>query len=343
MALDHIVVVGGSLAGTRGAETLRREGFTGAITMVGAETELPYERPALSKQYLSGKWDRDRVFLRTDGDLAADLGIEIRLGTVALSLDLDGRRVLVEPVHADHSGAGDLGAGPSGEGDSGTGSSGAGESIGFDGLFIATGARVRELPGSKGLGGVHTLRTLADADRLKSDLARKPKVAVIGAGFIGSEVASTCRGLGLEVTVIEALPQPLSRVLGDEMGAILAGLHRQGGTDLRLGIGVDSLVGSGRVEGVKLAGGEVIGADVVVVGIGVVPNTEWLEGSGLTIDNGVVCDPACGAILVSGERAPGVVAAGDVARWHHGLFDERMRLEHWDNAILQAEHAARTL
>jgi NADPH-dependent 2,4-dienoyl-CoA reductase/sulfur reductase-like enzyme len=161
---------------------------------------------------------------------------------------------------------------------------------------------------------------------------------VVGAGFIGAEVAATARARGLEVTLIEALPVPLQRVLGDEMGAVCAAIHRDHGVDLRVDTGVDGFVtaGDGRVAGVRLAGGEVVDADVVVVGVGVTPNTEWLDGSGLTIDNGVVCDETCLA-------APGVVAAGDVARWPNRRFGEVMRVEHWDNAQDQGAHAARRL
>lgn len=343
--MRHVVIVGASLAGTRAAETLRREGFDGAITLIGEEGEAPYERPPLSKQYLSGKWGRDRLAVRTDGDLVADLKVDLKLGQRAIGLDLKQRRITFTRADADA-------RRPPIEG------------VDFDGLVIATGARVRRLPGSESLGGVYGLRTVADADVLQSALERQPRVAVVGAGFIGSEVASTCRELGLEVSVIEALPQPLSRVLGDDMGAVLAGLHRDAGTDLHLGVGVEGLVGSGQVEGVRLSDGRTIPADVVVVGIGVIPNTDWLEGSGLALDDGVVCDATCAALLAPGRSADssgtpdrpededgigglavadGVVAAGDVARWQHPIFGERMRVEHWDNATLQAEHAVRTL
>ena len=340
--MRRIVIAGASLAGTRAAETLRRQGFDGSIAMIGEEAEAPYERPPLSKQYLAGTWGRQRVDLRTDGDLVTDLGVDLKLGHRAVGLDLERRQVhfvargrsvgaAIHPGTASETGpAGNAGA--------------EAELIDFDGLIIATGARPRQWPGSEHLAGVYTLRTIADADALRSALDRGTRVAIVGAGFIGSEVASTCRDLGLDVSVIEALPQPLSRVLGEDMGAILAGLHREAGTDLHLGTGVDSLVGTGRVEGVRLSDGRVIPADVVLVGIGVVPNTEWLEGSGLAIDNGVVCDATCAALLADGvTRADGVVAAGDVARWHHPIFNEPMRVEHWDNAILQGEHAARTV
>ena len=214
-----------------------------------------------------------------------------------------------------------------------------GDRLGFDGLVIATGATPRRLPGSDGLAGVHILRTLDDCLALRAELdAGARRVVVVGAGFIGAEVAATCRTRGLDVTILEALPVPLGQALGEEMGAVLADLHRDHGVDVRLGTAVAGLDGGddGRVERVRLADGSAIEADVVVVGIGVVPATGWLEGSGLTLDDGVVCDATTLA-------APGVVAAGDVARWPNRRFGELMRVEHWDNAIAMGAHAARRL
>jgi NADPH-dependent 2,4-dienoyl-CoA reductase/sulfur reductase-like enzyme len=211
--------------------------------------------------------------------------------------------------------------------------------VSFDGLVIATGSRVRTLPGQPDLAGIHTLRTLDDCLALRADLEAVPsRVVVVGAGFIGAEVAATARQRGLEVTLLEALPVPLQRVLGDRMGSVCADLHRDQGVDVRLSTGVDAFVddAKGRVAGVVLSDGTTLEADVVVVGVGVVPNTEWLEGSGLTIDNGVVCDETCLA-------APGVVAAGDIARWPNRRFGEVMRVEHWENAQEQGAHAARRL
>ena len=207
-----------------------------------------------------------------------------------------------------------------------------GSEITADGILIATGARCRELP-TGGLDGIYTLRGLDDCLAIRAELEASPqRVAVVGAGFIGAEVAATARERGLEVTVIEALPVPLGRVLGTEIGTVCAEVHRDHGVDLRLGVGVDGFDGHGRVERVNLSDGTSVDADVVVVGIGVAPNTEWLEGSGLTLDNGVVCDETCLA-------APGIAAAGDVARWPNRLFGETMRVEHWDNAIAQGQHA----
>jgi NADPH-dependent 2,4-dienoyl-CoA reductase/sulfur reductase-like enzyme len=211
-----------------------------------------------------------------------------------------------------------------------------GTRVAFDGLVVATGARPRELPGQPRLPGVFTLRTLDDALALRTALEGGPRVVVIGAGFIGAEVAATCRGRGLDVTVLEALPQPMVRGLGPELGAVIAAVHRDHGVDLRCGVQVAGIEGGGRVERVRLGDGSAVPADVVVVGVGVVPETAWLDGSGLTLGDGVVCDETCLA-------APGVVAAGDVARWPNPLFGRTMRLEHWTNATEQGVHAARRL
>jgi 3-phenylpropionate/trans-cinnamate dioxygenase ferredoxin reductase subunit len=214
-----------------------------------------------------------------------------------------------------------------------------GSSIPFDGLVIATGAAVRTLPGQPTLEGLHVLRTIDDCLALRSDLERTPqRVVVVGAGFIGAEVAATARQRGLEVTVLEALDTPLQRALGDRIGAVCADIHRDHGVDLRLSTGVAGFDddGRGRLTGVRLSDGTTVAADVALVGVGVVPNTAWLEGSLLTIDNGVVCDETCAV-------GPGIVAAGDIARWTNRRFGESMRVEHWENAQDQGAHAARRL
>jgi 3-phenylpropionate/trans-cinnamate dioxygenase ferredoxin reductase subunit len=308
-----VAIVGMSLAGLRAAEALRRSGFDGAIRAIGAEAHLPYDRPPLSKELLAGKWAADDVVLRKQG--VDDLDLDWKLGRRAIALDLAERHVELE----------------------------GGERVAFDGLVIATGSEPRRLPGScfpggsDELDGVFVLRTLDDALAIRDRLDSSPRVVVIGAGFIGAEVAATCRGRGLDVTVLEALPQPMVRGLGPEIGAVCGALHRDHGVDLRLGVSVEAVVGDGRVEGVRLADGTVIAADLLVVGIGVIPSTDWLEGSGLTIANGVVCDETCLA-------APGVVVAGDAARWPNPLFDgESMRLEHWTNATEQGVFAAERL
>ncbi len=312
MTRRSITIVGASLAGLRAAESLRRGDYDGPITLIGAEPHLPYDRPPLSKQFLSGEWEADRLLL-TKPDKLEELDLDLRLGTRAERFDLAARRLRLR------------------------GDDGSTAEIEVDGLLIATGARCRTLPGTGDLDGVFALRDLDDSRAIREAFGAAPqRVVVVGAGFIGAEVAATARGLGLEVTMIEALPQPLSRVLGEEVGRVCGDVHRDNGVDLRTGVGVEAIEGGGRVERVRLTDGSVVEGDVVVVGIGVIPNTEWLEGSGLEIDDGVVCDATCLA-------APGVTAAGDVARWPNRRFDEVMRVEHWDNAIEQGGHAARRL
>ena len=307
MERRSVTIVGASLAGYRAAETLRRDGFEGRISLIGNEPHAPYDRPPLSKKYLAGDLDDDRLALTTAEKLA-DLGLDLRLGCSATGLDMADRTLEVDGV-----------AEP------------------FDGLVIATGARCRTLPGTAGLAGVHTLRTSDDASAIRDAMADGARrMMVVGAGFIGAEVASTAIGRGIEVTMVEALEAPFGRVLGIEMGAVMADVHRHRGVDLRTGVGVAEVLGNGHVTGVRLADGVTLDVDLLVVGIGVIPNTDWLEGSGLALDDGVVCDETCLA-------APGVVAAGDVARWYNRRYGESMRVEHWDNAVQQGVHAARRL
>lgn len=309
--IGSVVVVGASLAGLRACEGLRDHGFDGSLTLVGAESHAPYDRPLLSKQLLAGAWDLDRVTLRTPDKLGA-LGIDLRLGVRADGLELADRHLRLSD----------------------------GSSLGFDGLVIATGAAPRRLAGSPhGAEGLFYLRTLEDCLALREVLeVPGRRVVVIGAGFIGSEVASTAAARGARVTVVEAMDVPLARALGEEMGRACAALHEAAGVSLRLGVGVDRIetTEGGRVTGVALADGSHVEADAVVVGVGVAPVTDWLEGSGLEIRDGVVCDETLHA-------APGVVAAGDVARWPHRDFDHEMRVEHWENAAEQGMHAAASL
>lgn len=306
--MKSVTVVGASLAGMRAAETLRREGFDGTVTVVGDESDAPYDRPPLSKQVLAGEWEPERISLYED-DALADLQLTWRLGARAVGFEAASRTVTLDD----------------------------GERLAADGVVVATGARTRTLRGTEGLAGVYTLRTLADSLAIRSEFDAAPgRVVVVGAGFIGAEVAATARGRGLDVTMVEMAETPLERVLGAEMGQVCAEVHVDHGVDLRLGAGVAGIAGVDRVEQVVLSDGTRLDADVVVVGVGVIPNTEWLEGSGLEIDNGVVCDESCLA-------APGVVAAGDVARWPNRLFGQSMRVEHWDNAIEQGMAAARRL
>jgi NADPH-dependent 2,4-dienoyl-CoA reductase/sulfur reductase-like enzyme len=304
------VIVGASLAGTRAAEALRREGHDGEIVVVGAEPHLPYDRPPLSKQLLAGAMDVASVELHVD----PEVDVEFRLSTRARRLDLSRRRVVLDP----------------------------GGELPYDRLVIATGAHPRTLPGLADLAGVHLLRTLDDCLSLRQALQGRPRVAVVGAGFIGSEVAATCQGLGLDVTVVEALPVPLAGVLGPDVGLRCARLHRDHGVDLRLGAGVSGLVGTSRVEGVELVDGTVVPADVVIIGVGVSPTTDWLAGSGVDIDNGVRCDHRC-RVLAGGVPVPTVTAAGDVASYDCPSLARPVRVEHWTNAIEQSETAAAAL
>jgi NADPH-dependent 2,4-dienoyl-CoA reductase/sulfur reductase-like enzyme len=274
---------------------------------VGDESHRPYDRPPLSKQVLQGTWEPEQTFFRRK-DGYEPLGLDMRLGVRATSVDLRARRVaLADGTHAD-----------------------------YDRLIIATGARVRTLPGIVPRPGLLTLRTLDDALVLREALTHATRVAIVGAGFIGLEVAASCRARGVDVTAIESLPVPLAPILGPTLGDMIAAMHRDHGVDLRTGVTVADVYGESRVEGVALSDGSRVDADVVVVGIGVAPNTEWLEASGLPIDNGVVCNGSC-------EAAPGVYAAGDVARVVNQWYGESPRIEHWSNAVEQAVHAAQNV
>ena len=305
--MEHVAIVGASLAGLTAAEALREAGFGGVVTVVDAASEVPADRPPLSKQVLAGTMEPERAVHPVASRLA-QLDVDLRLGLRATSLSVPERRVAFDD----------------------------GSELSADGLVLATGASPRRL--DTPLGGCHVLRDLADCLAIRADLvAGARRVVVIGAGFIGAEVAATCRGLGLDVTMVETQPWPLQRVLPGEIGRFIAELHADEGVDVRLGVGVDRLEGATRVERVVLTDGTSIDADIVIAGIGVSPSTGWLEGSGLDLSNGIVCDAACFA-------APGIVAAGDVACWPNGAFDgELMRVEQWENAIEQGEHAARQL
>ncbi|SES18156.1 NAD(P)/FAD-dependent oxidoreductase [Lentzea albida] len=306
-SLERVVVVGASAAGVTTAETLRREGYTGGLVLVGDEKVLPYDRPPLSKQVLAGTWEPEKTVLRPDSAYAGH-GIELRLGSAATGLDLARRTIALST----------------------------GEEIGYDGLVIATGTTARTLPFGHDLKGVHVLRTVDDAVALRGDLLRSASVVVVGAGFLGSEAAASARRLGLDVTLVDPLPLPLVRPFGDEVGTAIAGLHEEEGVRLRLGTGVTALHGEGAVTGVGLSDGTVLPADVVLVAIGARPATGWLDGSGLPVDDGVVCDATCRA-------ADGVYAAGDVARWFNPHFGGLMRVEHRMNATEQGMAAARNL
>lgn len=304
---EPVVIAGASLAGLRAAESLRQHGWDGPVVLVGDERHRPYDRPPLSKQVLTGSKPPESTALPVPDDLDA----EWRLGVRATGVDLD-RRVL---------------ATSDGE-------------IPFSGLLIATGAEPRVLPTFPPGPGVHYLRTLDDAVALRADLAASRGVVVVGAGFIGLEVAASAQQLGLPVSVLEALPVPLERGLGPEMGARMADWHRAKGIDLRTGVlGPEPVISGGRPEGVRLPSGEVIEADTVVVGIGVAPATGWLAGSGVDLGDGVRCNRHL-RVLASGRSVPGLYAVGDVARWWHDGYGEEVRVEHWTNAGESAELAA---
>jgi NADPH-dependent 2,4-dienoyl-CoA reductase/sulfur reductase-like enzyme len=309
MRTTNLVVVGASLAGLRAVEAARRAGFTGAITLVGAETHLPYDRPPLSKAFL----DRSAPgsvpvppTLRAESVLRDELEVRLVLGRPATALDTTAREVVV-----------------------------GNRRLPYDAMVIATGARARTLPGTEHLAGVHTLRTLDDATAVRQALERGARTVVIGAGFIGSEVASSARKRGLDVTVIDAMPTPLARAVGEAMGGLCASLHRRAGTNLRCGTGVKAIEGADRIEQVVLTDGTILPADLAVVGVGAEPSVDWLADSGLRLEDGVVCDE----YLHTG--ADGIYAAGDVARWHNPLFGRTMRLEHWTSAAEQGAVAAR--
>ena len=292
-------------------ETLRQHDVATSIVVVGDEVHRPYDRPPLSKKVLSGEWEPDRIHLRQP-DVFDDLDVEWRLGQAATALDLSARQLTL----ADDS------------------------ALAFDGLVIATGAHPRRLAGQDDFAHVHELRTLDDALRLRSEIVGGGRrVVVIGAGFIGLEAAATAKTLGNDVVVLEGATAPLIRGIGAEMGEAIADLHRAHGVEVRCGVFIEGLT----ADGVRLVGGDVVPADAIVVGIGVTPNTHWLEGSGLRLRDGVVCDANLNVLDVSGQVVPGVFAAGDVARWPNGLFDEEMRVEHWTNAAEQGAHVAANL
>ena len=310
--MTHIAVVGGSLAGLRAVETLRTDGFAGDITVVNAENTAPYDRPPLSKKFLSGEWEADRIHLRKTSDIEA-LNAQWFNNTQATALNVATRELTLSTSSVLH----------------------------FDACIIATGGIARELPQQPHARGIHQLRTLNDAQGLREELQPGKKLVVIGAGFIGLEAAATAVARGCSVTVLEGLPAPLIRGLGEEMGTAATAIHATQGVNIHCNVrvqGIETLAGS--VTGVRISdasGESVVPADVVLVGIGVTPATQWLEGSGLTVNDGVVCDAHL-------QAAPGVFAAGDVARWVNGLYSDlepSMRVEHWTTAAEQGAHAAR--
>jgi 3-phenylpropionate/trans-cinnamate dioxygenase ferredoxin reductase component len=303
------VIVGASLAGAKAAETLRAEGFDERVVLIGAEDERPYERPPLSKDYLRGEAERATVYVHPEG-FYAEHDIELRLGRTAVSLNVAGRELALDD----------------------------GERLRYDRLLLATGAEPRRLsiPGGE-LDGVLYLRSVADCDALRGRLDRGGAVVVIGAGWIGAEVAASARQRGLDVTVIDPLTVPLERVLGTEVGAVYRDIHLDHGVQMLLGTSVEAFEGGTAVERVRTSDGRELECDFVVVGVGVQPRTGLAAQAGLAVDNGILVDEH----LQTG--APGVFAAGDVANAHHPFYGERIRVEHWANALHQGPVAARAM
>jgi 3-phenylpropionate/trans-cinnamate dioxygenase ferredoxin reductase subunit len=303
------LIVGASLTGAKAAETLRAEGFEGRLVLIGAESERPYERPPLSKDYLRGEADREKVYVH-DAGFYAEQDIEVRLGCVVVSLDPHERQVALDD----------------------------GERLRYERLLLATGAEPRRLaiPGGD-LPGVMYLRSLEESDALRERLDRGGSVVVIGAGWIGAEVAASARQRGLEVTVVEPAAVPLERVLGQEVGAVYRDVHADHGVEMMLGTGVEAFEGAGAVERVRTSDGRELECDFVVVGIGVTPRADLAAQAGLAVDDGVLVDERLES------SAPGVYAAGDVANAHHPFYGERIRVEHWANALNQGPAAARSM
>jgi 3-phenylpropionate/trans-cinnamate dioxygenase ferredoxin reductase subunit len=308
MRRPPIVIVGASLAGGTAAVTLREEGFDGDIVLIGAEPQLPYNRPPLSKGYLRGQ-DRFDDQLVKPASYYSEQRIQLKLGVRATAIDP--RQKLVEL-----------------EG---------GERVGYDRLLVTTGGRNRtvSVPGAN-LAGVFQLRTVQDCDRIRAAVAPGRRAVVMGFSFIGSEVSASLRQLGVEVVAIEGARVPLARVLGDEVGQVLAEIHREKGVELIAEDSVDALEGSGRVTRVRTKQNRVVECDLVVAGIGIVPNTELLAAAGAQVDNGVLVDEHCRTSL------PDVFAAGDVTNHFHPIFG-RLRVEHWNNGYQQGRAAARSL
>src|SRR6185503_6825494 len=304
-----IVIAGAALAGAKAAETLRAEGFDGRMVLLGTETARPYERPPLSKDYLRGEVGREKVYVHGEG-FYAEQGIELLLGRTAVSLDTAANELTLD----------------------------GGERLSYDRLLLATGAEPRRLaiPGAE-LDGVLYLRSVEDSDALRARLDKGGSVVVVGAGWIGSEVAASARQRGLEVTVLERSTVPLEHVLGTEVGAVYRDIHTDHGVQMLLGTGLEAFEGHGAVERVRTSDGRSVDCDFVVVGIGVQPRTDLAVQAGLAVDDGILVDE------LLQTSAPGVFAAGDVANAQHPFYGERIRVEHWANALNQGPAAARSM
>lgn len=307
---ETFVIVGASLAGAKGAEALRTEGFEGRIILIGEEAARPYERPPLSKDYLMGRTERDTIYVHPPG-WYAEHDVELRLHTRVAAIDPVGHRVSVER----------------------------GDPVGYDKLLLATGSSLRRLPvPGADPHRVFYLRRIEDCEQLRLTLRSAPRVAVVGAGWIGLEVAAAARTLGAQVSVLETAELPLLRVLGREMGEVFADLHRDHGVDLHMGVQVAAVTGEGRqVTGLQLGDGSHVDADVVVAGVGVVPNTDIAERAGLAVDDGILVD------VHLRTSDPDIFAAGDVANAFHPALGKHIRVEHWFNAMHQPVTAAKSM
>jgi 3-phenylpropionate/trans-cinnamate dioxygenase ferredoxin reductase subunit len=304
------VIVGASLGGAKAAEALRAAGYDGRVVLLGAETELPYERPPLSKGYLQGKAERETIYVHPR-EWYAEADIDLRLGVTVTEID----RAAHEVVLAD------------------------GSRIGYTKLLLTTGSSPRQLPvPGADLDGVLYLRSAGDSDRIKALIGQAGQIAVIGAGWIGLEITAAAREADVAVTILEAAELPLLRVLGSEVASVFAALHAEHGVDLRFGVQVAEITGSdGHADGVRLSDGSLIPVDAVIVGVGITPNTELAVAAGLDVDNGIRVD----AQLRSSD--PDIYAAGDVASAFHPVLGKHIRVEHWANAVNQPQAAARAM
>ena len=307
--MPTVAIVGASLAGSSAAATLREEGFDGRVVLIGAEPQLPYDRPPLSKNYLRGVTPFEKTLLRPT-EFYRERDIEMRLGTTVTRVDAEKRTLALRD----------------------------GERLAFDQLLIATGGKNKRFPiPGIDLPGVYDLRTVADADRIREAMARGGRAVVVGMGFIGAEVAAAMRQSGLEVVAVEPFKTPLYRALGEEIGRVVEGLHRDNGVEMILDDAVTAFEGSGKVERVVTRNGRRIDCSLAVFGLGIEPATELVAGTPVRVDNGIVVDDQCRT------NVPGIFAAGDVANHYHPVCGRQMRVEHWQNGVKQGAAAARSM
>jgi len=307
--MPTIAIVGASLAGSSAAATLREEGFDGRTVLIGAEPQLPYDRPPLSKNYLRGTTSFEKTLLRPP-EFYRERDIEMRLGTTVTRVDAEKRMLALQD----------------------------GERLEFDQLLIATGGRNKRFPiPGIDLPGVYDLRTVADADRIREAIGHGGRAVVVGLGFIGAEVAASMRQSGLEVVAVEPFKTPLYRALGEEIGRVVEGLHRDNGVEMILDDAVTAFEGSGKVERVVTRNGRRIECSLAVFGLGIEPATELVAGTPVRVDNGIVVDDQCRT------NVPGIFAAGDVANHHHPVCGRQIRVEHWQNGVKQGAAAARSM